>query len=289
MSALSGLTGVTGASGELGGRVAARLAARGVAQRLIVRTADHSPSLQGTEIVEAGAYGDPRMRSALDGVDTLYLVSAREAPDRVAQHEAMIDAAVAASVPRIVYVSYVSAAPNAIFTFARDHFQTEDLIRSSGLRYTFLRSSPYLDVLPFLTSADGEIRGPAGEGRVAWVARDDIADATVPVLLGDGHDGRTYTLSGPEALTLDETAARLTTAMGRPIRYVRETLAEAYASRSSYGAADWQVEGWISTYTAIAAGQMATVTSAVRDLSGHAPQSVPAWLAAHAEARQPPG
>ena len=179
--------------------------------------------------------------------------------------------------------------PTRLFTCARDHFRTEQLIRSSGLRYTFLRSSPYLDILPFFASADGAIRGPAGEGRVAWVARDDIADATVPVLLGNGHDGRTYDLTGPEALTLDETAARLTEAMGRPIRYVRETLPEAYASRSSYGALDWELEGWISTYTAIAEGQMATVTSAVRDLSGHDPQSVAAWLAAHPESLQPPG
>jgi uncharacterized protein YbjT (DUF2867 family) len=105
---------------------------------------------------------------------------------------------------------------------------------------------------------------------VAAVAQDDIADAAVAVL-GDpaAHAGASYDLTGPEALTLTEVAATITAVTGRPVSYAAETLEEAYASRVSYGAPHWQVDAWVSTYTAIAAGELATVSSAVPDLTGH--------------------
>ena len=113
------------------------------------------------------------------------------------------------------------------------------------------------------------IRGPAADGRVAMVAQDDIADVAVAVLRDPAaHAGRTYDLTGPEELTLTEVAAVLTAVTGRAVSYVPETLEEAFASRASYGAPDWQVEAWVSTYTAIAAGELAGVSSAVPDLLG---------------------
>jgi NAD(P)H dehydrogenase (quinone) len=116
---------------------------------------------------------------------------------------------------------------------------------------------------------DGVIRGPAGDGRVAAVAQDDVADAAVAVLRDPTpHAGRTHDLTGPRALTLAEVADTISAVTGRPVRYVPETVEEAFASRASYGAPDWQVEAWVSTYTAIAAGEMAAVSSAVPDLTG---------------------
>src|SRR5215211_1820979 len=241
-----GLVAVTGATGGLGGRVARRLAGRGVGQRLVVRDAARTPELDGAEAVVA-TYGDTEaMRRALDGVATLLLVSASEDRERVKLHTSAVDAAVAAGVERVVYTSFYGAAPDCTFTFGRDHWHTEEALKASGLRHTFLRDNLYIDFLPLLAGADGAIRGPAADGRVAAVARDDIADAAVAVLLeaGDGHDGRTYDLTGPEALTMDEAAEELSRAAGRTITYHAETLEEAYASRASYGAPDWQVDGW---------------------------------------------
>jgi uncharacterized protein YbjT (DUF2867 family) len=117
---------------------------------------------------------------------------------------------------------------------------------------------------------DGAIRGPADDGRVAAVAQDDIAEAATAVLLSPAaHAGRTYELTGPQALTLAEAADILTTALGREVRFVDETLEEAYASRASYGAPPWQVDAWVTTYTAIAAGELAAVSGHVEQLTGH--------------------
>ena len=113
------------------------------------------------------------------------------------------------------------------------------------------------------------IRGPAGDGRVAAVAQDDIADAATVVLTDPGaHAGHTYDLTGPEALTLHEIAALLS------VTYQPETVPEAYRSRSSSGAPGWLVDAWVSTYTAIAAGDLAAVSDAVPRLTGRPATSV---------------
>ena len=264
---------VSGAGGGVGGRVAARLANLGHAQRLILRDRDRAPDLPGAEVAEASYADAEAMRGALAGAETFFMVSGSEAPDRVHQHVAAVDAAVAAGVERVVYLSFVNAAPRATFTFARDHWHTEEHVRAVGLRHTFLRDNMYLDFLPGLAGADGVIRGPAGEGRIGAVARDDIADAAVAVLLDD-HEGRTYDLTGPEAITLGHVAEELSRFTGRSVTYHEETLEEAYASRSSHGTPDFEVEGWVTSYVAIAAGELDVVSDAVARLAGRAPTTL---------------
>lgn len=274
---------VSGASGGVGGRVAARLAGLGYGQRLIVRDKGRAPELPGAEVAEASYQDAGAMRKALDGVETFFMVSAGEAADRVRQHVTAVDAAVAAGVERIVYLSFINAAPDATFTFARDHWHTEEHARATGLRYTFLRDNLYLDILPVLAGPDGVIRGPAGDGKVGAVARDDVADVTVAVLLGDGHDGRAYDVTGAEAISLREVAGELSRVTGRTITYHTETLEEAYESRASYGAPEFEVEGWVTSYAAIAAGEMDVVSDTISRLTGHAPMTLPDYLRRHPE------
>lgn len=161
------------------------------------------------DVRQASSYGAfDEMCAALEGADTLFLVPAAESVDRLDQHRTAIDAAVAAGVGRIVYLSFLNAAPDSTFTLARDHWATEAHIRATGVPFTFLRMSLYLDFVP-LMATDGVISGPAGGGRVAAVARDDVAAVAAAVLTGDGHEGRTYDVTGAEALTMSEIAAQL--------------------------------------------------------------------------------
>lgn len=278
------LIAVTGATGELGGRVATRLAARGTSQRLIVRDPSRAPAAGDAQVVVASDYaaGD-EMRAALEGAETLLLVPGRESQDRVAQHKTAIDAAVAAGVQRIVYFSVVGAKPDAVFTLNRHHWATEEHIRASGLAHTFLGMSLYLDFMPRFAGADGVIRGPADEGHLAPVARDDLADVAVEVLLGRRHDGETVPVTGSERFTLGEAAEELSRLTGERISFRDETLEEAYESRSHYGAPDWEVEGWVSSYAAIAAGEFDVVSEAVQDIAGHPPMTLEAYMRAYPE------
>jgi uncharacterized protein YbjT (DUF2867 family) len=147
----------------------------------------------------------------------------------------------------------------------------------------FLRSSLYLDILPWLVGNDGVIRGPAADGRFAPVAREDIADVAIAALLDPALDGHGYDLTGPTAVTMRQVDA-FAEESGRPIRYHPETLDEAYASRASFGAEPWAVTGWVSSYTAIATGELDVVSDAVARLAGHPPLDLAAFLRRHPDA-----
>ncbi len=302
---MSGLIGVAGATGMVGGRVAELLAERGLAQRLIVRDQARAPRLAGAEVRLAANYGaGDEMRRALEGVDTLFLIPGREAPDRLQQHITAVDAAVAAGVRRIVYLSFLGASPTATFTLARQHWATEEHIRGCGVgSFTFLRMSQYLDFLPSMVSPEGVIAGPADDGRVGALLRSDVAAAVAAVLAGDGagregsdgvdsqgvaggsgdHDGQTYDLTGREAFTLAEAAAEMSRLTGKRIVFRDETREEAYASRAGYGAPHWEVEGWVTSYEAIGAGELALVTDDVRRLTGREPATLSEYVSAHPE------
>jgi NAD(P)H dehydrogenase (quinone) len=283
---MGNLIAVTGATGVVGGRVARRLADLGVAQRLVVRDPARSPELPGAEVRAASAYGAGEdMRAALAGVATLFLVPAHESADRVMQHRTAVDAAVAAGVQRIVYLSFLGAAPDATFTLARDHWATEEHIRAAGVPFTFPRMGPYMDFVPLMAGSDGVIRGPAGEGRCAWVARDDVADVAAAVLAADGeHDGQIYDLTGPEAHTLTWAAEQLSAVSGRDIRFRNQGVQAAYESRAHIDAPDHELDGWVTSYVAIGTGEMDVVSDAVERIAGHPPIAFDDWLRANPEA-----
>jgi len=260
--------------------LARQLTASGFAQRLLVRDAARAPQLDDAHPVVC-SYGDgAASRQALDGAETLFMVSAAEAADRLQQHYAFVDAAADAGVQHVVYTSFYRAAPDATFTLARDHYATEERIKASGMDYTFLRDNFYLDFIELFAGEQGVIAGPADDGRAGMVARADVARSATAVLLDpEAHAGTTYTLTGPESLTLSEAAERLTAVRGRRFGFHNETLDEAYASRAGYHAPDWQVEAWVTTYTAIAAGQLDVVTDDVERLTGRRAISLAEHLA----------
>jgi NAD(P)H dehydrogenase (quinone) len=271
---------ITGSTGNVGGRVARLLATRQVEQRLLVRSPAKAPSLPQTEVVQASYADHDAVRRALTGVDVALMVSGSESEDRLAEHRSFVDAAAEAGVRHLVYTSFYGAAADATFTLARDHHHTEQHIERSGMSWTFLRDNLYLDFFPMLAGEDGVLRGPADDGRVAAVAQDDIAAVATAVLLDPAsHEGRTYDLTGPEAITLSEAAGTMSRILGRDYSFRDETLEEAHASRASYGVPDWQVEAWVSTYTAIASGELSGVTGDVERLTGRAPLSLADVLA----------
>lgn len=273
--------GVTGATGAVGGLVARELAEDLRNDlRLVVRDPTRAPDYDVD--VRACTYADRDASiDALDGVDVLLMVSAAEAADRREQHRTFIGAAAAAGVRHVVYTSFDGAAPEATFTLGRDHADAEAAIRESGMAFTFLRDNFYLDVLPYFADATGVIRGPAGDGRFAPVARADVADVAAVVLRSPAeHAGAAYSLTGPESMTMTEVAARAGAVLGRELRFEDETEEAAYAwRREQYGAEPWQLDAWVSTYTAIRDGSLGTVTHDVERLTGHPARTLEQTLA----------
>jgi NAD(P)H dehydrogenase (quinone) len=264
---------VTGSNGAIGTHLLQQLHQKGVDVRGLTR--------------KDGAYSETAaLTQSLSGTDTLFLVSARESANRVAEHISAVDAAVAAGVKHIVYLSFYGAAPDCAFTFGRDHFHTEQYIRSTGLHFTFLRDNFYQGILPYFADASGVIRGPGGDGKLSAVSSRDVVDVAAAVLLdadnhGDSYRGSTFHLTGPANLTFDQIAAELTAVTGRQIRYERETVQEAYASRAPYNAPAFEVDGWVSTYTAVALGECAGVSLDVMAITRRKPQSFASYLASN--------
>jgi uncharacterized protein YbjT (DUF2867 family) len=136
-----------------------------------------------------------------------------------------------------------------------------------------------MDFVPSMVRPDGAIRGPAGDGRVAAILRDDVAAAAAAVLTSSGHDGATYDLTGREAFSLAEAAELITRLTGRAVRFENETDEQAYASRAADDAPEWEVHGWVSSYQAIRDGSLDVVSTAVAELTGEQPRTLAQYLA----------
>jgi NAD(P)H dehydrogenase (quinone) len=175
-----------------------------------------------------------------------------------------------------------------VFTLVRHHSATEQAIDATGLRWTALRHSMYADFVPFFAVPEGDgavIAAPAGNGRAGFVSRDDCADVGAAVLLdaSGATDGQALDVTGPEALSMADAAAVLADVIGRPVRYENQTTEEAWATRRPSGHPDWEVEGWVTSYLAIAAGELATVSDVVPRLTGHPARTVAEHLRTHPE------
>lgn len=271
--------GVTGATGSVGGRIASRLAERGVAQRLIVRDPSRAPNLPYAEVETAGYLDKQSMVSALSGIGTVFFVSAHGTEDRMRHHKAAVEAFAEAGVRRVVYTSFVGAAPDATFTFARHHYHTEEHLKEAGLQVVALRDSFYMEILPQWVT-EGVIRGPAGDGKFAPVARDDVADVAVSLLLDGDHPAGAYDVTGPSLVTMSDVARLISEARGEQVEFVNETEEEAYASRTDIEASEFEVEAWVTSYLAIARGEVEVVSDTVERIAGHPPISLREFLAA---------
>lgn len=272
---------ITGATGHVGGRTAELLSADGRELRLLARDPARAPRLPGARAV-AGDYEDAAaIEAAVAGVRTVFLVSAgeREPGVRPRLHGNVIDAGAGAGVERLVYLSFQGASPRSRFPASHDHAATEDHLRASGLGFTILRDSLYMDLLASMFGDDGVVRGPAGDGRAAWVAREDVARVAATVLADadGGHAGAIYDLTGPEALGLAEVARRLSGLAGRELRYHDETVEDGRRWRAALDAPAWEVELWLGSYLAIAAGELARVSDAVARITGRAALGLEAY------------
>lgn len=235
-------TAVTGATGGLGGLVITDLLERGVAPAdivAIVRDKAKASSLVDKGIdVRVADYGDPAaLKSALDGVDKLLLVSGSEVGQRVAQHTNVIEAAEAAGVSLIAYTSLLKADSSGV-SLAPEHLATEERLAASSVPSVLLRNGWYWEnygsALPQAIES-GTLYGAAGEGRLAAASRGDFAAAAAAVLTLDDQGGKTYELGGDERLTYAEFAKVVSQVAGKDVAYADLSEADYAAALAGAG------------------------------------------------------
>jgi uncharacterized protein YbjT (DUF2867 family) len=235
---------VTGATGRPGSAVIREFARHSHPVRALVRTPEKARALEGLPSVEVtgGDMLDPEtLGVALDGVDRVLMISSA-GPQMLETQCTFIDAARRAGVKHVVKFSgedsTIGFDPER-FRSTRSHEQIERYLKGSGLLWTMLRPSQFMQVYheeaPTIAAA-GELRLPLGDARLAPVDIEDIARVAHTILRTDGHQGRTYRMTGPEALSMAEIAERISRAIGRSVQYVnvapeekrREWLASGY-------------------------------------------------------------
>lgn len=213
---------VTGATGQLGRMIVQKLKQKIAPGEIVAlaRTPSKAADL-GVEVREADYEKPETLDRALRGVETLMLVSSSEVGKRASQHANVIAAAKGARVKRIVYTSLLHADTSPM-SLAPEHVQTEAALKTSGIAHTIMRNGWYTEnytvPVPGAVQA-GALVGSAGEGRIASATRNDLAEAAVAVLTGDGHDGKVYELAGDEAYTLADLAAEISRQTGKDIPY----------------------------------------------------------------------
>ena len=269
------MIGITGVTGKLGSYVADLVDKKGIASIHLARSPERATVYASAEIRKMVYANTPEVVEGLKGIDVLLMVSARENPERVEEHKSLLDAAKLAGVQHIVYTSFYGADEKATFTLSRDHAQTEAYIKKLGFTYTFLRDNFYLDFLIDIALENGEIRGPAGRGRVSAVARKDTSRVAAEILLNPKEwENQTLNLTGPEDLSMEEIVELLSRETGKTITYVDESVEEAYESRKKWPAQNWEYDAWVSTYTAIKAGEQAGVSTDVEKVLGRPAMSL---------------
>ena len=283
--------GITGAGGQLGGSVLNELLARGAKPGEIVaitRTPEKLSAFAAKSItVRAGDFDAPAgLAAAFKGIDTLLIIPTSELRPglRTPQHKAAIDAAKAAGVRHLVYLSTVAARPGQ--NLLQSHHDTEQAIYASGLAWTILRMGMYFENLftgALQHALASGVYASTGTAPVANIARDDIAAALAGILLGNDHEGSLYHATGPASLTPGEIAATIGTVFGKKVQAARVTDDQFAGGLKAAGLPDFVADAILAIEQTAAKGMLDLVTGDVARLSGRKPVSLGEFLAARKE------
>jgi len=241
---------ITGATGQLGRLVVAGMKNKVAAGQLIALVRSPLKAAELGIAARAADYTKPEtLASALEGVETLLLISSSEIGQRAPQHRNAIAAARNAGVKRIVYTSLLHADTSPI-NLAAEHRDTEGVLKEAGIPVTILRNGWYTENYTGSLKgaiAAGALIGTSGNGRISSATRADYAEAAVCVLTSPGHEGRTYELAGDDAFTLADLAREVSRQIGKTIPYNNLSTADYAAALVGMGLPDAiarAIAGW---------------------------------------------
>jgi NAD(P)H dehydrogenase (quinone) len=243
--------------------------------RLAVHTPSRAPDIEGAQVATAD-FGDlDSLAEALHDGDRVFMVSMHRGPDeRLRLHRTFIEAAAKHRVAHVVYLSFLAAGPDALFLHARSHGATEQMLRESGLPYTFIRNGMYADDIPGWFDAEGIDRAPGGNGRMSFSYRPELADVIAATVSEPGHEGKTYDITTPQAVSLFELTTIASDVTGDDYRYEPEDDAWWEARWRARGREEWSIEAGHTSYEALRRGEFDVVTDDYRTITGREPKTI---------------
>ena len=281
---------VTGATGTNGREIVKALAAQGVPAKAMMRSTEGAADLPPGITAVAGDFDDgASLGKALAGVERAFLLTP-STEQAEAQQLRFVEEAARAGVRHLVKLSQFAADPDSPVRFLRYHAAVEQAIRDSGMDWTFLRPNLFMQgMLQFagMVRDKGMIAAPIGDARVSVVDVRDNAAVAVAALTEEGHAGKTYTLTGPDALTHAEMTEKISAATGRPIAFVDASEDDMHHAMAEMKMPEWQIDGLIEDYAHYRRGEAAEISTNVQDATGEAPRAFDGFAHDYADAFRP--
>lgn len=279
---------VTGATGTTGSEVVRQLAAAGERLRALVRNSEKARAIEGpgVEIVVGDFERPETLDEALRGVKRVFLLSSLD-PRQLEVQGNLIDAARRAGVERIVRMSAFGSDLDSAVSIRRWHGQVDERLERTGVPFTILRPHYFMqNILAFAPSVagSGAVYAPMGNGRIGLVDTRDIAAVAVRTLIEDGHEGKTYDITGPESLSFGEIAQKLSAATEIEVAYVDVSPEAATQALLEAGLPQWLADALVELYGVFAAGHGDVVTNVVAEVGRKAPRTFGEFAAEHADA-----
>jgi uncharacterized protein YbjT (DUF2867 family) len=277
---------ITGATGSTGREIVKRLCTQGVRVRALVRDPEKAGSLEadGVELAYADLSRPETLDAALVGAERVFLLSP-PSPRQVELQGNLIEAAKRAGAGHVVKMSALGVAIGAPHPVAAWHAETEQQLEGSGLAWTHLRPNGFMQGLlrnaPTI-AATRTLYAPMGDGRVSYVDVRDVAAVAVKALTDDGHEGKAYEITGPEALSHDQVAEKISSAIGDQVTYVDVPPEQSRQHMLERGMPEWLADSMLTLFAAYRRGAAATVTDVVQRVTGRPPRNFDALAMEHA-------
>lgn len=271
---------VIGATGTIGTELVAQLTEGGEKVRILTRDPSKATKFGDKIEVIIGNLDEPRsLIPAMQDVERFFLITASTQQDKNA-----LIAAEETGAKHIVKISTQEAGWNPVEGHGHWHKEREELIRASGLTWTILRPSMFMNfALSWSQSVrqDGVIRSAGGSGKLGAIDPWDVAAVAKAALTSKDHDNVAYELTGPELLSFGDMALVLTKVIGRPVRHVEISETEQGEIFARMGAPKYAVDGLMETYSLVRAGRFAYLTQDVEQVTGRKPRSFETWVRQH--------
>ena len=272
---------ITGGTGMVGGEILRLLSQSGVKAKALIRNPQKAPKLPGITWISGDMSKPETLPSAFAGSDTMFLVSSIGLDTVELQHNA-IEAARGANIKHIVKLSAFGATPHTKAPICRWHYQVEEEMKQSGMDWTIIRPHHFMQNLLTQLSYiinDGVIYSPSGDGKIPYVDARDIAAVAATTLTKPGHSGKTYLVTGGEALSYRQATELISNAIGKKLRFVDETPEQSRARREKEGYPVAIVESMVAigAYQR-AGGKTVTITNVIADLTGKPARTLPAFV-----------
>lgn len=278
---------ITGATGKTGGEVARQLAAANLPFRALVRNVEKGRAVKalGAKIIVGDMADKAALQRAMEGVDKAFLVLSNDEEQLVLEKQ-FTDAAVAAHVGHLVYLSSLESVPESKNPITQNHVASENYIRESGLTWTMIRPTFFMQMFEGMApriKETGKIVMPAGNGTVSTTDLRDVGEVIVDVLTNNSgdHANQSYDLTGPELLTFAEIADKFSTVLGRRIEYVDQPMDAFEQVLRSINLPEWRVDAVCKELEAIAAGVVDHTTDTIETLLGRPATSLTRFIEDH--------